>query len=43
VAIEIVHDFPGGEWRRVQRPEGYSANAGERSSDLQDGKCSVEL
>ncbi|MBE3602070.1 amidohydrolase family protein [bacterium] len=23
--MEIVHDFPGGEWRRVQRPEGYSA------------------
>lgn len=23
--LEIVHDFPGGEWRRVQRAEGYSA------------------
>ncbi len=22
--MEIVHDFPGGEWRRVQRAEGYS-------------------
>ena len=21
--MEIVHDFPGGEWRRVQRAEGY--------------------
>jgi N-acyl-D-aspartate/D-glutamate deacylase len=21
--LEIVHDFPGGEWRRVQRAEGY--------------------
>ena len=20
---EIVHDFPGGEWRRIQRPHGY--------------------
>ena len=20
---EIVHDFPGGEWRRIQRPDGY--------------------
>ena len=23
--MEIVHDFPGGEWRRVQRAEGYHA------------------
>jgi N-acyl-D-amino-acid deacylase len=23
--MEIVHDFPGGEWRRVQRAEGYKA------------------
>ncbi len=23
--LEIVHDFPGGEWRRVQRAEGYAA------------------
>ncbi len=22
---EIVHDFPGGEWRRVQRSKGYKA------------------
>ena len=22
---EIVHDFPGGEWRRVQRAKGYKA------------------
>ena len=21
--IEVAHDFPGGEWRRVQRAEGY--------------------
>jgi N-acyl-D-aspartate/D-glutamate deacylase len=21
--MEIVHDFPGGEWRRVQRADGY--------------------
>ena len=20
---EIVHDLPGGEWRRIQRAEGY--------------------
>ena len=20
---EVVHDFPGGEWRRIQRPHGY--------------------
>jgi N-acyl-D-amino-acid deacylase len=23
--MEIVHDFPGGEWRRVQRADGYRA------------------
>ena len=23
--MEIAHDFPGGEWRRVQRAEGYKA------------------
>ena len=23
--MEVVHDFPGGEWRRVQRAEGYNA------------------
>ena len=23
--MEIAHDFPGGEWRRVQRAEGYRA------------------
>ena len=22
---EITHDFPGGEWRRVQRAKGYRA------------------
>jgi N-acyl-D-aspartate/D-glutamate deacylase len=21
--MEIAHDFPGGEWRRVKRSEGY--------------------
>ena len=21
--MEIAHDFPGGEWRRVKRAEGY--------------------
>jgi N-acyl-D-aspartate/D-glutamate deacylase len=23
--MEIIHDFPGGEWRRVQRAKGYQA------------------
>jgi N-acyl-D-aspartate/D-glutamate deacylase len=22
--IELAHDFPGGEWRRVQKADGYS-------------------
>ena len=31
---EIVHDFPGGEWRRVQRAKGYRSIIvnGERPS-----------
>ncbi len=29
--LEIVHDFPGGEWRRVQRSEGYQYLDGQRA------------
>jgi len=40
VAIEIVRDFPGGEWRRVQRSEGYSAMLVNGEVTFEDGKCS---
>jgi N-acyl-D-amino-acid deacylase len=38
--LEIVNDFPGGEWRRVQRSEGYSAMLVNGKVTFQDGKCS---
>jgi N-acyl-D-aspartate/D-glutamate deacylase len=37
--LEIVHDFPGGEWRRVQRSEGYSAMLVNGEVTFQDGIC----
>ena len=37
--LEIVHDFPGGEWRRVQRAEGYSATLVNGEVTFQEGKC----
>jgi N-acyl-D-aspartate/D-glutamate deacylase len=37
--LEIVHDFPGGEWRRVQRSEGYGAMLVNGEVTFQDGKC----
>jgi N-acyl-D-aspartate/D-glutamate deacylase len=35
--MEIVHDFPGGEWRRVQRAEGYRAILVNGEVTLEDG------
>jgi N-acyl-D-aspartate/D-glutamate deacylase len=37
--LEIVHDFPGGEWRRVQRSEGYSTIMVNGEVTFQDNKC----
>jgi N-acyl-D-aspartate/D-glutamate deacylase len=37
--LEIVHDFPGGEWRRVQRAEGYHAIMVNGEVTFKDGKC----
>jgi N-acyl-D-aspartate/D-glutamate deacylase len=37
--LEIVHDFPGGEWRRVQRAEGYHAIMVNGEVTFEDGKC----
>ncbi|MCS6925895.1 MAG: amidohydrolase family protein [Candidatus Binatia bacterium] len=36
---EIAYDFPGGEWRRVQRAKGYHAIIVNGEITFQDGKC----
>jgi len=36
--MEIVHDFPGGEWRRVQRAEGYKAVMVNGEAIIEDDK-----
>ena len=35
---EIVHDFPGGEWRRVQRAKGYRSIIVNGAGDLRRGQ-----
>ena len=35
---EIVYDFPGGEWRRVQKPHGYRWILVNGEVTMQDGK-----
>jgi len=37
--LEIVHDFPGGEWRRVQRAEGYHTIMVNGEVTFEDSKC----
>ena len=37
--LEIVHDFPGGEWRRVQRSEGYQTMMVNGEVTFEDNKC----
>ena len=37
--MEIAHDFPGGEWRRVQRAEGYHAVLVNGEVTFEDGRC----
>jgi N-acyl-D-aspartate/D-glutamate deacylase len=37
--MEVVHDFPGGEWRRVQRAEGYHAIMVNGEVTFEDGRC----
>ncbi len=37
--MEIVHDFPGGEWRRVQQAEGYHAITVNGEVTFEDGRC----
>jgi N-acyl-D-amino-acid deacylase len=36
---EISHDFPGGEWRRVQRSKGYRSIVVNGVETFADGKC----
>jgi N-acyl-D-aspartate/D-glutamate deacylase len=36
---EIAHDFPGGEWRRIQRAKGYRAIIVNGETTFEDGKC----
>lgn len=36
---EIVHDFPGGEWRRIQRAKGYHSIIVNGEETFRDGKC----
>jgi N-acyl-D-amino-acid deacylase len=36
---EIVHDFPGGEWRRVQRARGYRAIVVNGEITFEEGKA----
>jgi N-acyl-D-aspartate/D-glutamate deacylase len=36
--MEVAHDFPGGEWRRVQRAEGYKAVMVNGECIMEDGK-----
>jgi N-acyl-D-aspartate/D-glutamate deacylase len=37
--MEIVRDFPAGEWRRVQRAEGYHAITVNGEVTFEDGRC----
>jgi N-acyl-D-aspartate/D-glutamate deacylase len=36
---EIAHDFPGGEWRRIQRAEGYHWTLVNGEITFEQGKC----
>ena len=36
---EVVHDFPGNEWRRVQRAKGYHAIIVNGEMTFADGEC----
>ena len=36
---EVTYDFPGGEWRRVQRAKGYHAIIVNGQTTFKDGHC----
>ncbi|MGO9062665.1 MAG: N-acyl-D-amino-acid deacylase family protein [Candidatus Binataceae bacterium] len=37
--LEVVHDFPGGEWRRVRRSKGYRWTLVNGKVTFEDGNC----
>jgi N-acyl-D-amino-acid deacylase len=37
--MEVTYDFPGDEWRRVQRADGYHAMMVNGEVTFEDGKC----
>ena len=39
---EVVYDFPGDEWRRVQHAEGYRWIMVNGQITFEDGKCTGE-
>jgi N-acyl-D-amino-acid deacylase len=41
--MEITHDFPGGEWRRVKRAEGYRQILVNGQVTLEDGKTTGNM
>ncbi len=40
--FEVAHDFPGGEWRRIQRAEGYRWILVNGEVTFEDGNCTKE-
>ena len=36
---EVVHDLPGGEWRRIQRPKGYKSILVNGEVTFEEGEC----
>jgi N-acyl-D-aspartate/D-glutamate deacylase len=40
--FEVAHDFPGGEWRRIQRAKGYRSILVNGEVTFEDGKCTEE-
>ena len=36
---DVVHDLPGGEWRRVQRAKGYKEIIVNGEVTFEDGEC----
>jgi N-acyl-D-aspartate/D-glutamate deacylase len=39
---EVAHDLPGGEWRRIQKAEGYRWTIVNGVITFEDGKCTDE-
>ena len=41
--LEVAHDLPGGDWRRVQRPEGYRWTLVNGQISFEDGEATGAL